>query len=132
MAAVRSHVATLRVADAAVSTAEPAVALCLVHLVWPPLGPERLAAFVDAYRRFDWGVPHELLVVEALRPGQASRPDVRRAPGVAASHPAHADQVLGGAGMRGSGAALASSTIAKPFPTLSSGSRLSSTLRPAA
>jgi hypothetical protein len=34
-----------------------------VHLVWPPLGPERLAAFVDAYRRFDSGVEHELLVL---------------------------------------------------------------------
>jgi hypothetical protein len=31
--------------------------------VWAPLGPERLAAFVDAYRRFDPGVEHELLVL---------------------------------------------------------------------
>jgi hypothetical protein len=37
--------------------------LCLVHLVWAPLGPERLAAFVAAYRRLDPGVQHELLFV---------------------------------------------------------------------
>jgi hypothetical protein len=63
MAAVRLRVGSVRVADAAVSTARPAGALCLVHLVWAPLGPERLAAFVDRYRRFDPGVKHELLVL---------------------------------------------------------------------
>ena len=37
--------------------------LCVVHLVWAPLGPERLSGFLEAYRRHDPGVPHRLLVV---------------------------------------------------------------------
>jgi hypothetical protein len=38
-------------------------AVCLVHLVWAPLGPERLARFLDACRRADPGAPHRLLVL---------------------------------------------------------------------
>lgn len=37
--------------------------VCLVHLVWAPLGPERLATFLEAYRRFEPGTSHELLVL---------------------------------------------------------------------
>lgn len=37
--------------------------LCLVHLVWAPLGPERLARFLEAYRRREPGTPHELLIL---------------------------------------------------------------------
>ena len=37
--------------------------LCLVHLVWAPLGPQALAAFLDAYRLHDAGAPHRLLVL---------------------------------------------------------------------
>ena len=41
----------------------PTAVLCLVHLVWGPLGPGRLGRFLDAYRRHDAGAPHRLLIV---------------------------------------------------------------------
>jgi hypothetical protein len=41
----------------------PTEQLCLVHLVWAPLGTERLARFLEACRRNDPGVPHRLLVL---------------------------------------------------------------------
>ncbi len=37
--------------------------ICLVHLVWAPLGPEPLGRFLDAYRRYDAGAPHALLIL---------------------------------------------------------------------
>lgn len=37
--------------------------LCVVHLVWKPLGPAFLRRFLEAYRRVDAGRPHRLLVV---------------------------------------------------------------------
>ena len=36
--------------------------ICLVHLVWAPLGPEPLARFADSYRRHAAGVDHRLLI----------------------------------------------------------------------
>jgi hypothetical protein len=38
-------------------------ALCLVHLVWAPLGTEPLERFVRSYRAHDPGTEHELVVV---------------------------------------------------------------------
>jgi len=37
--------------------------LCLVHLVWAPLGPSALGRFIDSYRSYSPGTEHELLVV---------------------------------------------------------------------
>jgi len=37
--------------------------VCLVHLVWAPLGPEPVARFVRAHRAVDPGLDHRLLVV---------------------------------------------------------------------
>ncbi len=37
--------------------------LCLVHLVWAPLGPEALARFIDSYREHPAGAEHRLLIV---------------------------------------------------------------------
>ena len=37
--------------------------LCLIHLVWEPLGPERLASFGDSYRLHPAGVEHRLVVL---------------------------------------------------------------------
>lgn len=35
----------------------------VVHLVWGPLGPSRLRAFIDSYRRHPAGLEHELVVL---------------------------------------------------------------------
>ncbi len=37
--------------------------LCLVHLVWAPLGPQALERFIDSYRAHPAGVEHRLLIV---------------------------------------------------------------------
>lgn len=37
--------------------------VCLVHLVWKPLGPDALAAFLQAYRRIPPGMSHRLVVL---------------------------------------------------------------------
>jgi hypothetical protein len=45
--------------------------LCLVHLVWAPLGPEPLDRFVRSYRDHEAGAEHELAVLfNGFRPGQ--------------------------------------------------------------
>lgn len=36
---------------------------CVVHLVWAPLGPGPLAAFIDSYRRLAAGAEHRLVIV---------------------------------------------------------------------
>ncbi|HYM54213.1 MAG TPA: hypothetical protein VES97_02540 [Solirubrobacteraceae bacterium] len=42
---------------------QAAEGLCLVHLVWAPLGPEALGRFVESYRRYRTGVEHRLLIL---------------------------------------------------------------------
>lgn len=37
--------------------------VCVTHLVWAPLGPERLRAFIESYRSRDAGSDHRLLVL---------------------------------------------------------------------
>src|SRR3954471_13801822 len=39
------------------------MSLAVVHLVWGPLGPEPLEAFIAAYRRRHAGAEHELVVL---------------------------------------------------------------------
>lgn len=39
------------------------IGICVVHLVWAPLGPEPLRRFLAAYADVDAGAPHELCVV---------------------------------------------------------------------
>jgi hypothetical protein len=40
-----------------------AAVTAVVHLVWGPLGPERLRDFLDSYRRYPAGLAHELVVL---------------------------------------------------------------------
>jgi hypothetical protein len=37
--------------------------ICVVHLVWAPLGPEPLRRFLDSYTRYSAGVEHRLLIL---------------------------------------------------------------------
>ena len=37
--------------------------MCLVHLVWAPLGPDALKRFLDVYRSHDAGASHRLLLL---------------------------------------------------------------------
>jgi hypothetical protein len=55
--------------------AHPVTGTCVVHLVWAPTGPARLASFLDSYRRHDADVPHRLLVLfNGLQPDQSLGP----------------------------------------------------------
>lgn len=65
--------------------------VCVVHLVWAPLGPEPLRRFVRSYRAHPAGRVHELLVVCNGFAGDAAALDAVRAEleGVE-----HAEQVL--------------------------------------
>ncbi len=57
--------------------------LCLVYLVWAPLGPEAVARFVESYRRHDAGVEHIVAVaLKGLRAGQDRSPWERALAGV--------------------------------------------------
>ena len=58
--------------------------LCLVHLVWAPLGPEPLRRFIDSYRAHPAGVEHRLLVVmKGFREGEDRGPWEQALEGVA-------------------------------------------------
>lgn len=58
--------------------------ICLVHLVWAPLGPERLGRFVASYRRRSAGVDHRLLILfNGFEDGRDLSPWRRELEGVA-------------------------------------------------
>lgn len=51
--------------------------ICLVHLVWAPLGPEPLERFLASYSGHDAGAEHELLfVLNGFAPGTPAVPAV--------------------------------------------------------